>query len=276
MSKEFTYRIATKDDLEFTDEIEKQALPIISPYYKDNYQIFSEEIPGDLIIVFDGDYPVGMGRYSFHPDGSMWLETVRVRPDYQRMGIGTGIYEKYLEVAKEQNIDLVRLYTEGFNDKSMGLTKKMGFQIIQKYDYYSLAADAEGREADKADTRGFVVEKDLDKVMRIIEAQPWTELICMNNVFYEPSRDNMVWFVERDMFYSKGDSLMLVGARHNRNSVAYLGYMAGDYQSCVEAAISMNPGKTVSAGISKNNPKLGQYFSNFEKRYDLVVSEKRS
>lgn len=274
--KKFTYRIATKDDLQFTDEIEKQALPIINPYYRENYQIFTEEIPGDLIIAFDDDYPVGMGRYSFHPDGSMWLETVRVRPDYQRMGIGTGIYEKYLEVAKEQDIDLVRLYTEGFNEKSMALTTKMGFKIIQKYDYYSLAADAEGREADKADTHGFVVEKDLDKVMGVIETQPWIDLICMNNVFYEPSRANMAWFVERGMFYRDGDSLMLVGARHNRDSVAYIGYMAGDYQACVEAAISMNPGKTVSAGISKNNPNLGQYFSNFEKRYDLVVSEKRS
>lgn len=268
MDKDYIYRIAVEGDLKATDEIEKEALPIIDPYYRKNIHIFKGEIDGDLIMVYDGCYPVGMGRYSFHPDGTMWLETVRVRPAYQGKHIGTGIYERYMEAAKENKAKVIRLYTEGFNEKSMGLTKKMGYKIIQKYDYYSTKAP-EG----EPDTKGFEVEKDLDKIMATIEENPWTDMICVNNVFYEPNRANMKWFMNRGMFYSKGDNLMLVGARHNRDSVAYIGYMAGDYRECIEAALAMNPGKTVSAGISKNNSDLGKYFSDFEKKYDLVVSE---
>ncbi|MDO5028576.1 MAG: GNAT family N-acetyltransferase [Bacillota bacterium] len=268
MDKEYIYRIAVEEDLKYTDEIEKQALPIIDPYYKNNIHIYKGEIDGDLIMVYDDSYPVGMGRYSFHPDGTMWLETVRVRPDYQGKHIGTGIYERYMEAAKENKVKIIRLYTEGFNEKSMGLTKKMGYKIIQKYDYYSIKAP-EGQ----ADSLGFEVEKDLDKIMDIMTKNPWTDMICINNVFYDVNRENMEWFMKRDMFYSKGDALLLVGARHNRDSVAYIGYMSGNYEECIEAAIKMNPGKTVSAGISKNNPDLGKYFSDFEKRYDLVVSE---
>lgn len=269
MEKDYIFRLASIEDLDFTDEIEKEALPIIDPYYKKNINIYTNEIEGDLIIVYDEDYPVAMGRYSFHPDGSMWLETVRVRPTYQRKGIGTGIYENYLDVAKDKKIKTIRLYTEGFNDKSMGLTKKMGYSIILKYDYYSLKA-----EDGKANSNGFVVEKDVDKVMKLIKKNPWTDLICINNVFYEPNRENIKWFVDRDMVYSKGESLMIVGARHNRDSVAYIGYMAGDYEDCIKSAIMMNPNKTISAGISKNDKELGKYFKDFEKRYDLVVSEK--
>ena len=269
MDEKYTYRIAVEEDLRFTDEIEKEALPIIDPYYKNNIGIFKGEIDGDLIMVYDGCYPVAMGRYSFHPDGTMWLETVRVRPTYQGKHIGTGIYEKYLEAAKENNIKTIRLYTEGFNEKSMGLTKKMGYKIIQKYDYYSMKV-ADGEK----DTLGFEVEEDLDKIMDLVEKNPWTDMICINNVFYDLNRENLKWFVKRKMFYSKGDNLLLVGARHNRASVAYIGYMAGDYKECIDAAIAMNPGKTLSAGISKNNKDLGQYFKDFEKRYDLVVSEK--
>lgn len=266
---EYTFKIADEKDLEFTDEIEKEALPIIDPYYKKNISIFKEEIEGDLIVAYDEDYPIGMGRFSYHPDGSMWLETVRVRPDYQRKKIGTGIYEKYLQIAKDNNIKTIRLYTEGFNEKSMNLTNKMGFSIILKYDYFSLKAP-EGQK----DLNGFLVAKDLDKVMDFIEKNPWTDLMCINNVFYETNRQNIKWFIDRDMVYTKGDSLMLVGARHNRNSIAYIGYMAGDYKDCIKSAILMNPGKTISAGISKNDPELVKYFEDFEQKYDLVVSEK--
>jgi len=269
MDKNYKYKIAEESDLEFTDEIEKQALPIIDPYYRNNIDIFDGEIDGDLIMVYDEDYAVGMGRFSFHPDGTMWLETVRVRPDYQNKHIGTGIYERYLQQAKEQGIKIIRLYTESFNEKSMGLTKKMGYKIIQKYDYYSLKS-----EEKEADNKGFSLEKDLDKIMKIMKDNPWTDMICINNVFYEVNRENIQWFMDRDMIYSKDDSLLIVGARHNRDSVAYIGYMAGDIEDCINTAIAMNPGKTISAGISKNNTELGKYFQAFEKRYDLVVSEK--
>lgn len=270
MGKNFTYKIATLDDLKFTDEIEKQALPIIDPYYKENIDIFTSEIDGDLIMVYDGDYAVGMGRYSFHPDGTMWLETVRVRPDYQRLGIGTGIYENYLKKAKENNVKKIRLYTEDFNEKSMALTKKMGYKIILKYDYYSLKCP-DGN----IDSKGFKVEKDLDKVMDIIEKNPWQDLLCINNVFFEQNRANIGWFLDRDMVYVNGNDMMILGARHNRKSVSYIMYMTGDYEKIVDAAISLSPSKTLSIGISKNDKKnLSKYFKDFEKRYGLVVSEK--
>lgn len=271
MSDKYTYKIATEADLAYTDEIEKEALPIIEPYYRKNIQIFGEEIEGELIIVYDGDYPVGMGRYSLHPDQTMWLETVRVRPSHQRKGIGKGIYERYLEAAQKAGVKTVRLYTEGFNEKSMGLTQKMGYKIIQKYDYYSLKQEP---STAAAKMNGFARVSELDEVMDYIQDHPWTEFLCMNNVFYEVNRANLQWFLDQGMIYRKEDSLMIVGARHNKDSVAYLAYMAGDYAACVEAAVAMNPGKTVSAGISKKNAELGKYFSDFEKRYDLVVSEK--
>lgn len=267
--KSYIYKIAEEKDLEFTDEIEKEALPIIDPYYKNNIDIFNNEIEGELIIVYDENYPVGMGRYSFHPDGTMWLETVRVRPDYQRKGIGKGIYENYLKVAKENNIKTIRLYTEAFNEKSLGLTKQMGYDVIQKYDYYSFK-----NENSEKDNMGFDLEKDLDKVMKKLEENPWTDFICINNVFYEPNLENIKWFMEKDMIYSKGDNLLIQGARHNRKVQSFIGYVSGDIKECIYAAIKMNPGKTISAGISKNNNDLKSYFSEFEKRYDLVVSEK--
>lgn len=289
MNPNYTIRLAGPKDLAFTDELEKEALPIIDPYYRKNIEIFTEEIPGDLVMVFDGEEALGMGRYSFHPDGTMWLETVRVRPDHQGQGIGTAIYEKYLDVAREKGVKTVRLYTESFNEKSMALTKKMGFSIILRYDYYSkLAQDVSKssqnvpEESQKVpvesqdvpgDALGFRVEKDLDGVMETLRENPWTDLLCMNNVFYEGNEANIRWFLDRGMVYRKGESLMICGARHNRDSVAYLAYLTGNRAACVQAALAMNHGKTLSAGISKGDPTVGKYFKDFEKRYDLVVSE---
>lgn len=54
-----------------------------------------------------------------------------------------------------------------------------------------------------------------------------------------------------------------------------LAYLSGDPEACIQAAKAMNPGKTLSAGIPQNDSVLGKYFNEFEKRYDLIVSEKR-
>ena len=43
---------------------------------------------GEMILAIEEELPVGMGQYSVLPDGSGWLEILRVHKDYQRKGAG--------------------------------------------------------------------------------------------------------------------------------------------------------------------------------------------
>ena len=62
--------------------VEEETLPN-SCYLRDNSDYFLNQTKGELTLVLSGDEPVGIGKLSLLPDGSGWLETLRVRPDWQ-------------------------------------------------------------------------------------------------------------------------------------------------------------------------------------------------
>ena len=70
--------------------VEEETLPN-SCYLRDNSDYFLNQTKGELTLVLSGDEPVGIGKLSLLPDGSGWLETLRVRPDWQGQGVGKAL-----------------------------------------------------------------------------------------------------------------------------------------------------------------------------------------
>ena len=79
--------------------VEEETLPN-SCYLRDNSDYFLNQTKGELTLVLSGDEPVGIGKLSLLPDGSGWLETLRVRPDWQGQGVGKAIYNRWLKEAR--------------------------------------------------------------------------------------------------------------------------------------------------------------------------------
>ena len=90
----YTVKYATYQDLPQAISVEKETLGNYT-YLEDAWHYFSTQ-KGELICVYDNTKMVGIGRFTVLPDGSGWLETLRVIPAYQRKGVGKEIYKKYL------------------------------------------------------------------------------------------------------------------------------------------------------------------------------------
>lgn len=266
MNNKFDIKIAKEADLVFTDEIESEALPSLEPYYKNNFDIFEIEIPGELLMVYHGDYPVAMGRYSIHPDHTMWLETLRVRPDYQRMGIGQMLYNEFFKITGGNGISLIRMYTEDFNTKSQNLASKMGFSRHSTYRYY-ISQDNSTRGSLDLDPC-----KDIDFVMRTLKENPWPNLLCINNVFYQANIDNIGWMVESGMVFEISGEIIILGARHNKDSHLYIAYMSKPCDDLIKFAQSKATGKTLALATSLDFDN--GLLEDFDRSYDLLVYEK--
>ena len=94
---EFTVKLATYDDRAEAVRVESETLPNAT-YLNDAWHYFNS-LGGGLVCVYHGDKMIGIGRFSVLPDGTGWLETLRVVPEYQRKGAGKEIYIKWLELA---------------------------------------------------------------------------------------------------------------------------------------------------------------------------------
>ena len=139
-----TTRKATMADLEAKLQIEESAIPGYGYLYENRHFYFDGvENQGEMILAELDGVPVGMGQYSVLPDGSGWLETLRVTPEYQRKGVGREIYKKYVELAQKYNCPSMAMFTGVNNVASSALAEAFGLKTVARHRGYHLT-DPEG------------------------------------------------------------------------------------------------------------------------------------
>ena len=77
---EFTVKLAAYEDMAEAVRVEKETMGDYV-YLADAWHYFNT-LDGGLVCVYHGEKMVGIGRFSVLPDGSGWLETLRVTPEY--------------------------------------------------------------------------------------------------------------------------------------------------------------------------------------------------
>jgi GNAT superfamily N-acetyltransferase len=76
---------------------------------------------------------VALSKITFQPAGQVWLEGMRVDPDYRGQGIGSRFLHFSLEYAREHGARIVRLATGGYNTPVHHITGHAGMEHIATY-----------------------------------------------------------------------------------------------------------------------------------------------
>lgn len=93
---------------------------------------------GHLLVVEDGGRKIGMSHMAMCPDGrSMWLEGVRVHPDYRRSGIATRLIAKMIKYGRQKGALQASAIVDGTNVASQRMMEKNGFAVVSRWAYYS-------------------------------------------------------------------------------------------------------------------------------------------
>ena len=125
-------RSALPKDRQQVLEVEKKATPGLT-YLPHVFDQFVADEAGEFVVAETGDQLVGCGKFTLLPDGSAWLETLRVVPEKQGQGIGKLFYQRFLEIAQTKRVSTLRMYTGVNNHASKGLAERSGFSIAGTY-----------------------------------------------------------------------------------------------------------------------------------------------
>lgn len=230
-----TTRKATMADLEAMLKIEESAIPGYGYLYENRHFYFDGvENQGEMILAELDGVPVGMGQYSVLPDGSGWLEILRVQKEYQSMGAGKAIYKRYMQLCEETNAPSVAMFTGWKNLASKGLAEKNGFHLAAAMAQYDKPL-TEG-EADEAILAQFRLVTDPDEVEKLINAEGWGPFMALNRTFFHYNRALIEYLCGRNMVYTDGTNTVVVGCRMLKHRGYHIGWLGGDVQTCLRLA----------------------------------------
>ncbi|MCF6138863.1 GNAT family N-acetyltransferase [Pseudalkalibacillus berkeleyi] len=90
---------------------------------------------GGLLIMLDGDEPVGHAGYRFSADGvAMYLAGSGVIPQYRKQGIYRSLLAKRMELARLNSAKYI--VTQARKDNSEPVLRKLGFVELGNYEVY--------------------------------------------------------------------------------------------------------------------------------------------
>ena len=125
-------RKARPEDKEKVEWVESLSTPNLS-YVPHVWGMFINDTGGDWSVEeVDGEV-VACGKYSILPDGSAWLETLRVIPRRQGLGLGKRLYEHWLKLSAEKGVKTMRMYTGVNNAVSAGLARRYGLSLAETF-----------------------------------------------------------------------------------------------------------------------------------------------
>ena len=120
---------------------------------------------GRLFVVAEKGKRVAMSHAAICPNHkSIWLEGLRVHPDYRRARIATLLLNKMMEYGKQNGAIQASAIVDVTNAASQRMMEKSGFTIVSKWVYYDVSRVKKSKTSAKLATIS-----DLDEVWEYLE-----------------------------------------------------------------------------------------------------------
>jgi GNAT superfamily N-acetyltransferase len=229
-------RRARPEDREKAIWVESLSTPNLSylPYV---FDMFVADEEGDFSVAEIDNEIVGTGKYTIVPDGSAWLETLRVVPARQNLGVGKRFYEHWLDIAHHHGVKTMRMYTGVENVASEGLAKRFGLTLAGRF----RGATYQCQPLILPEKPFFQLVNDPDKAVSLLMPlrEKWGGFMVMNRTFYSFTPTLCANLAEKKMVYedSTSNSVIALGARFMPEQALHIGAFGGDATTCINFAL---------------------------------------
>ncbi|MFT7585437.1 MAG: N-acetylglutamate synthase-like GNAT family acetyltransferase [Cellvibrionaceae bacterium] len=229
-------RKALYEDKEKLVIVEAKSTPNLR-YVPHVFNQFLEDKRGEFCVAeIDGEM-VGCAKFTITPNGSAWVETLRVIPERQGLGVGKRLYQRFFEIAEREEVSTMRMYTGINNAVSKGLAEQAGFQLEATFCGMSLQCDPSSAVisppafhpiTDPRQATALIMEHSLD----------WNDFLVMNRTFYKLTPELCAYLVQLGQVYQEpiSGSVVVLGARFMPEQALHLGLFAGDHDVCLQFA----------------------------------------
>jgi len=253
----FTVKIAQYDDRDACAQVEHASMPDYPGYLRDAWHYFQCQ-KGGCVCVYENGEMIGIGRFTVLPDGSGWLETLRVAIPHQGKGVGKAIYREYRKLAQENGCASMAMFTGVNNKVSAGLAEKNGLRTAARHRGYQLCDLAGGN----AHCFHPVNPQRAAEIILPMKEE-YNDYMVFNRTFFHVNEANALCFAaEGKVFEDSADgSFIVCGARFQHHAALHIAMMGGNYDRCIDFAIwhakAMGVAK-ISCTFALGNEKLEQ------------------
>jgi len=232
-------RKARSGDRQAVLEIEKKATPSLL-YLPFVFDPFMNDEEGEFIVAEADEHLVACGKFTVLPDGSAWLEALRVIPERKGQGIGKEFYRRFLEIARSKKILTLRMYTGINNNTSKGLAERFGFAIAGIYRGLKYPCQP-GMLQPVAAAFQPVIEPDLAEKLLMGYLEPWQGFLVLNRTFYALTPALAAYLARQRQVYHDpvSQSTIMLGARFMPQQALHIGILGGDLKSCLSFALQL-------------------------------------
>ena len=252
---EIVLRKATEEDRESVIAVETKATPSLS-YVPRVFDMFNSDEEGEFLVAEADGEVVACGKFTVVPDGSAWLETLRVIPAYQGLGIGKRFYERFFEIARDKGVKTMRMYTGLRNVVSKGLAERFGFRIAAARRGAWLHCRSGESENLLPVAESFQLVASAERAVDLLMPQctRWEDFLVMNRTFYALTPALCADLAEKGQVYEDPEtgSVITLGARFMPETALHIGVFAGDPGACLGFALSQ--------GIAQESERLNCLF----------------
>lgn len=214
-------------------------------YLNDVWDQFYQDQSGELLVGEVDGQVVAVGKYTLLCDGSAWLETLRVDPQFQGRGIGKAFYTRFLQHAAFQGVRSLGMYTGTSNVVSKGLAERYGFRLAAAYRGASWQASAAQSEVDKECAENasyappFIPVGPNEAVAQLLPlAASWDGHVIMNRTFYPANAGIFAGMAREGKVYVQpsSGSICILGYRFLKERGLHLALAAGDISEVLRFA----------------------------------------
>lgn len=241
----FVCRVGRKEDLPALAEIERKTSPG-NRYLLDCSEEFLDPARGELVVVTEDDEPRGFAHFSIQPDGSGWLECLRVDPEHQKRGCGARIWQRFIELCEIHKVPHVGMFTGLTNYASRVLGERNGLHV----DYQNREGSLAREDIPSMDVpAGFVRVTDPEEIRKALAPYEagYHGYFCMNRTYNYYNDALYQYLAQEQSVWVNGESVVVTGARFLKDRALYIGVMGGDVDACIRFAIS----KLEESGLPK-------------------------
>ena len=253
----FTIQLGEYSDMEQALLVEQAAMPHYT--YLQSAWHYYQTTPGRLVCALQGDTMVGIGRFSVLPDGSGWLECLRVMPQYQGQGAGKQIYGEWLRLAEGYRCPSIAMYTNTGNRRSAGLAGRFGLTTTATHRGYGINTPKGVAYS------GDFAPVDWQQACRLLLplGQAYGSYFCLNRTFYRVNQANICHFADRGFVYHEpsSGSTVMCGARFCKGAGLHIAAMDGAYDRCIDFALHLAEAMgqpRVTCTLCGDNPAVQQ------------------
>ncbi|HBK86053.1 MAG TPA: hypothetical protein DDZ53_08515 [Firmicutes bacterium] len=232
---EITVRRARVEDKARVLQVEATATPNLR-YLSVMFEHWVHDQVGELSVAELDGILVGVAKFTILPDGSAWLEALRVSTEAQGKGVGKRFYQRFFELARERQVSTMRMYTGIRNVASKGLAERFGFHLAATY--HGSGCSVELAPSKQAIDGFRVIDPAKAQALLLPLGEQWDGFMVMNRTFYAVTPELCAAWAKAGQVYhdAESNSLLVLGARFQADQTLHIACMSGDLKKCLTFA----------------------------------------